>query len=58
MKRTVEKEAKVALCRVCHGVGRTANTQGRPCVCPQCEGSGRVTVSMKAEFDIRPYRDR
>lgn len=58
MKKVVEKQPKVALCRVCHGTGRTLDAHYKPCVCTQCEGSGRVTVSMRAEFDIRPYHDR
>lgn len=53
MKKEVTKEPKVALCRVCHGMGRTSTG-----VCPQCGGSGRVTVSMTAEYDIRPYNPK
>lgn len=58
MKKVVEKEPKVALCRACRGTGRAVGANGAGCLCEQCEGSGRVVVSMRAEVDIRPYRDR
>lgn len=59
MKRQVTKPAKIALCRVCHGTGRTLtgdySTFPTYCTCAQCGGSGRVTVSANIELDIRPY---
>lgn len=68
MKKEVTKAPKVALCRMCHGTGRTFKAlkpfdptkeqNCDPCVCPQCEGSGRVTVSAKMEYDIRPYKPK
>lgn len=62
MKRTVNKGAKIALCRKCRGTGiwhheiEDGVTMSE--TCPQCEGSGRVTVSAVMEFDIRPYRHK
>lgn len=56
MKQILEKGPKVCLCRACHGTGRTVDGENTLVVCAQCEGSGRVTVSVKAEYDIRPYR--
>lgn len=61
MKSHVSKGPKIALCRMCHGMGVVqakkgglpGNTTER--ICPQCDGSGRVTVSAKIELDIRPY---
>lgn len=57
MKQTVEKEPKMALCRVCRGTGYVLDSSYETCVCTQCEGSGRVIVSMRGEIHIRPYRD-
>ncbi|WP_028910016.1 hypothetical protein [Prevotella sp. AGR2160] len=60
MKRKVEKKAKIALCRLCHGTGllRHKDAAGHQYErqCPQCEGSGRVKVSAVMEFDIKPYK--
>ena len=60
MKQEVTKEPKVALCRKCHGTGRTVSGRilRKTEVCPQCEGSGRVTVSCEMTVDIRPYKPR
>ena len=71
MRKEVKKEPKIALCRACHGTGRTWKAVERPSrifggkrmdaveeTCPQCEGSGRVTVGCEMTLDIRPYKPR
>lgn len=60
MKKQITKAPKIALCRVCHGIGRVpTETPGTaPAVCHQCEGTGRVTVSARMELDIRPYKPK
>lgn len=54
MKKKVTKQSKVALCRVCHGMG-SVMVDDHLRVCPQCNGSGRVWVSAEIEYDIKPY---
>lgn len=51
MKKRVRKGEKIALCRMCKGVGRLPYGS----VCPQCQGSGRVIVSAVIDVDIRPW---
>lgn len=53
MKTKISKAAKVALCRVCHGIGRSEGE-----ICPQCEGSGRVLVSCEMTLDIHPFHPK
>lgn len=58
MKRTIRRDPKVTLCRMCGGTGRLSSSGDSPAVCPQCEGSGRVTVSGTMELDIRAYKPK
>lgn len=60
MKQVVKKDAKVALCRNCHGTGYIENRRYpyKMDICSQCEGSGRVTVSADMQLDIRPYKPK
>lgn len=67
MKREITRPPKVALCRVCKGIGQIDEPpkaghgpQREPSriTCPQCEGSGRVTVSCEMTLDIRAYKPR
>lgn len=67
----VEKDRKVALCRVCGGTGVVCRTErpvglvgrvlnGRTTrtlreTCPQCEGSGRVWVSCVSDVTVETY---
>jgi DnaJ-class molecular chaperone len=68
MEREVKKEAKVALCRRCHGTGEIVRRQRGDALeprdftkldkedCPQCQGSGRVKVSCVMKLKIEPYQ--
>lgn len=55
MIQNVKKDAKISLCRTCHGRGYIDNA-GTLTRCPQCEGSGRVWVSADITLDVKPYR--
>lgn len=58
MKKTVRRDPKVTLCRMCGGTGHISSSGEHPSVCPQCEGSGRVTVSGIMHLDIRAYKPK
>lgn len=63
MIKSIKKSARISLCQQCHGTGLWKHADsGDPSVviaerCPQCLGSGRVTVSVEARYDIRPWKD-
>jgi DnaJ-class molecular chaperone len=67
MECEVVKEAKIALCRKCHGTGEVSEVvpgkmpwQKRKTTaeCPQCKGSGRVKVSGVMKLTIEPYEQQ